>query len=333
MLEDLNNWVKMLKDTLKILNETLIKIEDDSSMEKVDYDFLGILKYSMKLFDTAYREISVIVVDITTGAVNESHITRLRQIAKSSHETSNSMGAIWNNDTRWKDYDKKWFRLTERLYCESRDTCNDMIDISNLAGRLNDFIGVSLKPSVKVELEESLKKVWILESEESMSQGTAFVVENYGVVTCSHVLTPGTEIFQGANLSKKYPIRIVKENETIDAALIEIQDADLKDLDSLTIGNPDDISIQDDIYVIGYPNFRAGDSGIIHPGKITGFRTVSGVRRLLTNAPIISGNSGGPVLDSKGNVIGIAATGADSMIRAMDTEFHSIIPINALDLF
>jgi S1-C subfamily serine protease len=81
----------------------------------------------------------------------------------------------------------------------------------------------------------------------------------------------------------------------------------------------------------GFPNYRISDSGISIPGLVVGFRTISGLRRILTNASIIAGNSGGPVFDERSRVIGIAVTRADRMEEANETENHGIIPVNAIN--
>jgi len=107
----------------------------------------------------------------------------------------------------------------------------------------------------------------------------------------------------------------------------------LRRLDSssgLEIGDSDTIQLNDHIAVAGFPNHNYGDTGIFSPGLIIGFRTVSSIRRFLTNIPLIAGNSGGPIISSKNKVIGVAVTGADKMENAGITENHGIIPINAL---
>jgi hypothetical protein len=52
----------------------------------------------------------------------------------------------------------------------------------------------------------------------------------------------------------------------------------------------------------------------------------------LTNAPIVAGASGSPVLSTGDWVVGVAATGVDRMELAATTEDQGIIPIDALQL-
>jgi len=57
-----------------------------------------------------------------------------------------------------------------------------------------------------------------------------------------------------------------------------------------------------------------------------------GRARILIDASIIEGNSGGPVLDENNRVIGVAAKGASSVSSAPLTDKHEVIPIGALKL-
>lgn len=178
-------------------------------------------------------------------------------------------------------------------------------------------------------ISEISSSLWILECEQTCKQGTGFELQGYGIVTCSHVLGTDTKAFKADNPNSKYKVHVIKNNPVIDLSILQIEGVDLK---GLAIGSSDNLNLMDHIAISGFPNYRLGDTGVFIPGLVVGFRMVSSIRRILTNAPIIAGNSGGPVLDAQGEVIGVAVTGADKMEDAQQTENHAIIPIDALGL-
>lgn len=170
--------------------------------------------------------------------------------------------------------------------------------------------------------------LWILECEEEIMQGTAFNLSGVGLVTCNHVLKSATKAFRADDSSRKHKITIQASNKDIDLAILSID----KHLgEGLPMGSADSLEQMDHLVVAGFPNYRLGDSGVMVPGLVIGFRTVSSIRRVLTNAPIIAGNSGGPVIGKDDCVVGVAVTGADCMEEAQETENHGIIPIDALN--
>lgn len=174
-----------------------------------------------------------------------------------------------------------------------------------------------------------LSNTFILESEEAVNQGTCFHIKGVGLITCEHAIQNQTNIFTSNNFQTHFPVQVEKSNQELDLAIIKAEGFALND--GLELGSADNLQLTDHIAVIGYPNYRWGDTGILSPGLVIGFRTVSGVRRILTNIPIIAGNSGGPVVDKESKVIGVAVTGADRMEDADKTENHGIIPIEMLN--
>lgn len=180
---------------------------------------------------------------------------------------------------------------------------------------------------IRSSYDRILDSTWVLESEEEMTQGTAFALRNYGLITCSHVIAPNTVAFRPREHYQKYPIRVVAENKDIDIAIIAI-DAQITD-----ILEPDmntSLTIMQEVLLAGFPNYQLGDTGHIARGNIGSFRQVSGITRFLITAGIVAGNSGGPVLDREGKVIGIAVTGSDTWGNITNTEKHGVIPITAL---
>jgi S1-C subfamily serine protease len=172
------------------------------------------------------------------------------------------------------------------------------------------------------------RALWVLESEHASNQGTAFALAGSGLITCQHVIHADTKAFRPDDWESKWPVTVVCASSDLDLAILKI-DAPLSP--DFVAGSGHGVKQLDQIAVLGFPNYRLGDTGVLSPGFIVGHRMVSGIRRILVNAPIVAGNSGGPVLDRNSRVIGVAVTGADRMEDAQTTEDHGAIPIEALE--
>ena len=169
--------------------------------------------------------------------------------------------------------------------------------------------------------------LWVLESESKSLQGTGFELEGVGLVTCDHVVMDDTVAYKSDNMSKKYKVKVIARESNIDIAVLELDGTTL--VNNLDKANSK-LGQDDKIILAGFPNHNYGDTGIIKQGMVVGFRKIAGIERYLIDASIIAGNSGGPVLNKENQVIGVAATGADREESADDTEYHSVIPIEAL---
>ena len=195
----------------------------------------------------------------------------------------------------------------------------------------------AIPTSPQYDVEKLLNNIFVLEDEDSDdmddlgSQGTCFYLKDVGFVTCHHVLTPHLKCFHARHWNKKFPVEVIAQNEDIDLAILKIDGLiEEYNLTGLECGSADSMQIMDHIAVSGFPNYRRSDTGIVSPGLVVGYRPTHGIRRLLVNASIISGNSGGPVIDSDNKVIGVAVTGADCSEHSDMTENHGVIPIDAL---
>lgn len=182
---------------------------------------------------------------------------------------------------------------------------------------------------VAIDKMKVMSALWVLESEKQGTQGTAFHLEGVGLVTAAHALADDTIAFQASAITNRKPVKILRRNDVIDLAVISC--GDLGD-QHVTAASNDDVAILDAIALAGFPNYRYGDSGTLVTGSISGFRMHSGIRRVLVDAPIIAGNSGSPVFNKDGRVIGVAVTGADYPENITTTEYHSFVPIDALSL-
>lgn len=183
-------------------------------------------------------------------------------------------------------------------------------------------------PGVAASLLENMHgNVWVVECGDR--QGTAFRLENVGFVTCAHVLDGPAVAYRADNLASRHAITVMGRNDDVDLAVFSIADEPANLPPALSAATAS-VNLQDAVHVWGFPNHNIGDSVGVRSGHVAGFRNRHGIRRLLVNAPIIHGNSGGPVLDASGKVIGVAVTGAPSQAESDSTEEHGVIPMAAI---
>ena len=135
-----------------------------------------------------------------------------------------------------------------------------------------------------------------------ISLGSGFFVEGGYVATNVHVV-------RGASRGTVKLIGKPDKGEIVGIAAVDVaRDLVLltvKDLSAppLPLGKSKHVTVGEEIYAIGNPQ---GLEGTISQGIVSGVRRVANTEILQITAPIAPGSSGGPVLDQKGQVIGVA---------------------------
>ena len=138
----------------------------------------------------------------------------------------------------------------------------------------------------------------------SASSGTGFVVSKKGhVVTNNHVVEQCTSI-EGSIEGKRSPLTLIAADKTNDLALLSGSFDDPQPL-SVSGKNP---AVLDEIVAVGYPFGNAFSSSIKYTkgvvSALSGLGDNFSVMQI--DAAIQPGNSGGPVLSSSGQVVGVA---------------------------
>lgn len=159
------------------------------------------------------------------------------------------------------------------------------------------------------------------------SSGSGFIVTDSGyIVTNYHVVEGGKSYKVTTYDNKEYDAKLIGYEESNDIAVLKIEGDSFQ---SVKYGNSSSISVGDDVYVIGNP---LGDltytltSGVVSAlNRLIKSDDGSLINMFQTDAAVNSGNSGGPVFDSTGSVVGIAtAKYASSSIEGLSF----CIPIN-----
>ena len=164
----------------------------------------------------------------------------------------------------------------------------------------------------------------------TVKQGTAFLLEGVGLVTCGHVLIfNATEAFRPQAPRVRFPVSVLVKDDERDLAVLSLPEEALVGTSPLRRAAGPLLRTGVSINVTGFPGHREGDSVALKPGTVVQVRADGPERRFSVSAPIVAGMSGGPVLRGT-SVVGVAVTGADSD-GEIDYREHGIIPIDAID--
>jgi len=168
------------------------------------------------------------------------------------------------------------------------------------------------------------------ESVADVALGTGFLIENKGVfvVTNDHIAAAAPELRVVLPDHSEVPAKVVGRDTRLDLALLSV---DTPRLVALQMGNSDDLQVGEWLIALGDP---FGDEVTASVGVVsaTGREAASSLLQgaamtyrmfIQTDARIHRGNSGGPVLDAAGEVVGVAVATGD---RTGELSF--VIPIN-----
>jgi serine protease Do len=182
--------------------------------------------------------------------------------------------------------------------------------------------------SVKANVERTASAVVMVRTPHGLGSGFLLSADGY-VITNDHVIQGDTKISvvlfeKGGGKRIVENVKIVATNPYEDLALLRLEGE--KDLPIAYLGEGEEVRVGQACYAIGNPRGleRTVSEGIIS----TLSRVIEGRTHLQTTTPVNPGNSGGPLFNLKGEVIGVID------LRTLQAEgLNFAIPVDRLKRF
>ena len=169
--------------------------------------------------------------------------------------------------------------------------------------RSNPFPNFQFPPGSP--FEDMFKEFGTPQERQSSALGSGFIIDEKGlVVTNNHVIEGAEDIVVQVNGDKEFKAKVIGADPLSDIAVLKIES--MEKFTPVKFGDSDKARIGDWVIAIGNP---FGFGGTVTSGIISARNRSIGLSRyedyIQTDASINSGNSGGPLFDMSGDVIGI----------------------------
>jgi S1-C subfamily serine protease len=172
-------------------------------------------------------------------------------------------------------------------------------------------------------------------TETQQALGSGFVLDKAGhIITNYHVVQGASRVEVSFSNNERKPARIVGRDPSTDVAVLQVKGLPARALTPVPLGNSDAVQVGDAVVAIGNPlgEDRSITAGIVSAlqRQITAPNGAPIDHVIQTDAALNHGNSGGPLLNVRGQVIGVnsqiqTATGSDGNIG-----IGFAIPINTV---
>lgn len=251
----------------------------------------------------------------------------------------------FENSYLWKQGDiKAILNLTASAYLfkanwyQSNKSINSGVYVSFEKGTMNVLTDDGRKDLFLKLFPTAIDNISQSSNQSKLASGTGFGISSNGIIVTNYHVIDGAKIIKvrgvNSDFNKTYKAKVLVSDKNNDLALIQIDDYGFASLGAIPYTIKTGLAgVGENIFVLGYP-LRAtmGDEIKLTNGIIsskTGFQ--GDITSYQISAPVQPGNSGGPLFDSQGNLIGIINakhTGAENASYAVKTNYLT----NLIDL-
>ena len=241
--------------------------------------------------------VALLLVVAVLGSVGGSALTAAITSLHNNTETT-TQEPIQNTSDEQDEEQGGYQLVTHELpdTLPTNDTGKSLTESQVYAMTVNSVVGITTEATTNIFGQEAV----------SASAGTGFILTEDGyIITNHHVIDGADTITVTLYSGEKYTAELVGSDASYDIAVLKI---DAEGLQAVSVGDSDNLQVGEAVIAIGNPlgelTFTMTD-GVISALDREINTDGNPQNMLQTNAAINSGNSGGPLFDMDGNVIGV----------------------------
>ena len=182
---------------------------------------------------------------------------------------------------------------------------------AEIEGTVSEFDGMIKLVTEAVNVKQKLSGEPLATQAEGIASSTAFGITPDGyMLTCAHCVE-GAEELTVTTPEGELSAKIIDTNRDLDLAIIKVES---KRLPTVPLGKDANVELAQNVRAVGYPlSDVLGNSVKISRGAISGFVNQNQSKLYQIDVAVNPGNSGGPLVDDHGNVVGVVNAKLDGV--------------------
>jgi len=197
---------------------------------------------------------------------------------------------------------------------------------------LSEIYAAYANSCVCISITATVQQGWY--QYEATGAGSGFIISEDGyIVTNYHVIDGAQTITVTLNDGSQHPAKLIGGEETNDVAVLKIDN--ISGLTPVVLGDSDDLVVGETVCTIGNAlgalSFSQTSGGVSATDRSVTMSDGAVINMIQTDCTINSGNSGGPLFDSYGRVVGITSAKYSNNGNSSQASIEGIgfaIPIN-----
>ena len=242
------------------------------------------------------------VLDVTFSLLKKHDLLSIQKIVDAENDAINLLQERANILTRKLLYDQS------NIENEMNDFWRFMNNKADEVNSYNKLVMIEFAEKVNREANKRKKSTPEISLDDkkivAASSGTGFYVSSVGHIISNHHVVEDCNSVKLTFNGKEIKADVLAVDKMNDLAILK---ADLKPSKIYTVAT-EDASLLEDIIIAGYPLGKKVSAAIkTSKGSITALAGYGdNYSEFQTDAALNQGNSGGPIMDQKGNVVGVA---------------------------
>ena len=249
--------------------------------------------------------VALLLAVAIVGSVGGSALTAaIAGIHQDKNTEDTAEGVTGTTDVTQESQDQADYQLVNHELPDTlptNDTGKSLTESEVYALTVNSVVGITTEATTNVFGQQAV----------SANAGTGFILSEDGyIITNQHVVVGADTIKVALYNGESYDAELVGGDSSYDIAVLKIE---AEGLQPVSVGNSDDLQVGESVVAIGNPLGELTwtmTNGIISAlnREINTDGSAQNIQTMIqTNAAINSGNSGGPLFDMDGNVIGVTS--------------------------